>query len=270
MRLHARVSHRDPSMKTRSSTQVQQPREFHMPHTTGWIALFALMLAAQAAWAAERFDVVLQGGRVVDGTGAPWYVADVGVRDGKIARIGRIDADAAKRVIDAKGLIVAPGFIDMMGQTATPMLRDPKAAMNLLTQGITTINAGEGASAAPARSASRPSGRLADDGRVFSALGYQRAPDQRGPNGRPHAGAADRAGRRRPPADRRRTRPHEGPGSRSHGSRGDRHFLGAHLPAGRLRRHRGAGRPGRRRRPIRRPLLHARPQRRGSIAGSDR
>ncbi|MFH1920615.1 MAG: D-aminoacylase, partial [Planctomycetota bacterium] len=61
------------------------------------IALLAVMLAAGPAGALERFDVVLQGGKVVDGTGAPWYVADVGIRDGKIARIGRIEAGHAER-----------------------------------------------------------------------------------------------------------------------------------------------------------------------------
>jgi N-acyl-D-amino-acid deacylase len=94
-------------------------------------------------------DIVIRGGRVIDGTGAPWYVGDVGIRDGKIVAIGRLEGQTANRTIDASGLIVAPGFIDMMGQTATPMLDDPRTSMNLLTQGITTINAGEGASAAP-------------------------------------------------------------------------------------------------------------------------
>jgi N-acyl-D-amino-acid deacylase len=98
---------------------------------------------------AEKFDLVIRGGRIVDGTGAPWFVADVGIANGVITKIGRIPAEATVPSIDAKGLIVAPGFIDMMGQTATPMLDDPKSAMNLLTQGITTINAGEGQSAAP-------------------------------------------------------------------------------------------------------------------------
>lgn len=98
---------------------------------------------------AEPFDLVLRGGRVVDGSGAPWYVADVAVRGGKIAQIGHVREAAARQTIDAAGLVVAPGFIDMMGQTATPMLDDPATAMNLLTQGITTINAGEGSSAAP-------------------------------------------------------------------------------------------------------------------------
>ena len=73
----------------------------------------------------QALDLIIQGGRIVDGTGSPWYVADVGIRNGKITKIGRIDAKSARRVIDAEGLIVAPGFIDMMGQTATPMLRDP-------------------------------------------------------------------------------------------------------------------------------------------------
>ncbi|WDQ15781.1 serine hydrolase [Rhodopirellula sp. P2] len=98
---------------------------------------------------ALAFDLAILNGHVVDGTGAPWYEADVGISDGKIAHIGRIDPASAKHTIDAEGLIVAPGFIDMMGQTATPMLRNPSSAMNLLTQGITTINAGEGSSAAP-------------------------------------------------------------------------------------------------------------------------
>jgi N-acyl-D-amino-acid deacylase len=95
------------------------------------------------------FDVVLRNGKIVDGTGAPWYYGDVGIRDGKIVSIGRISDDSARRDLDVSGLVVAPGFIDMMGQTATPFLNDASAALNLLTQGITTINAGEGTSAAP-------------------------------------------------------------------------------------------------------------------------
>ena len=115
-----------------------------------WVGLVcAAGLLGAPLSAQQPYDIVIQGGRIVDGSGAPWYVADVGIREGKIARIGRIDGAQAKRTIDAKGLVVAPGFIDMMGQTATPMFEDPASAMNLLTQGITTINAGEGVSAAP-------------------------------------------------------------------------------------------------------------------------
>lgn len=99
-----------------------------------------------------KYDIVIFNGRVIDGSGTPWFVADVGIVNGKIAKIGRLNAESAKEAIDAEGMVVAPGFVDMMGQTATPMLRDPATAINLLTQGITTINAGEGASAAPLNS----------------------------------------------------------------------------------------------------------------------
>lgn len=107
------------------------------------------VLLGELNGAEPKFDLVIRGGRIVDGSGAPWYIADIGIRNGKIAKIGHIEASAATTALDATGLIVAPGFIDMMGQTASPMVDDPQAAMNLLTQGITTINAGEGASAAP-------------------------------------------------------------------------------------------------------------------------
>src|SRR5579863_1072561 len=124
------------------------------PHGCSWtllgfILLFSLVLASNPLFAAERYDLILKNGRIVDGAGTPWYVADLAVRDRKIAAIGRLrDADAAQ-TIDALGLVVAPGFIDMMGQTGSPFLKDPAAALNLLMQGITTINAGEGDSAAP-------------------------------------------------------------------------------------------------------------------------
>lgn len=111
-------------------------------------AFICSILPADTA-AAERYDVVIRGGRIVDGSGSAWFVGDVAIRDGKIAQIGRVDASNAGRVIDAKGLIVAPGFVDMMGQTATPLLRNPATAANLLSQGITTINCGEGVSQAP-------------------------------------------------------------------------------------------------------------------------
>lgn len=94
-------------------------------------------------------DILIRNGRVVDGTGAPWYHADVAIQNGKIIAIGSLKGYTATRTIDATGLVVAPGFIDMMGQTAAPFLKDPNAALNLLSQGITTLNAGEGESDAP-------------------------------------------------------------------------------------------------------------------------
>src|SRR5262249_8219462 len=72
-----------------------------------------LLLGAHAALAQRpSYDVVIHGGRVVDGSGAPWYWGDVGIKDGKIAAIGRIEASAGTRAIDATGLVVVPGFFD--------------------------------------------------------------------------------------------------------------------------------------------------------------
>ena len=111
--------------------------------------LLILCACLPVSGAEAPFDLVIRRGWIVDGTGTPMYVGDVAVDHGRIVRIGTIPAQQGQVVIDADGLIVAPGFIDMMGQTATPMIEDPGSAINLLTQGITTINAGEGGSAAP-------------------------------------------------------------------------------------------------------------------------
>ena len=111
----------------------------------------ALLAGAPPAVAQDvTYDIVIRGGRIVDGTGAPSYRADLAILNGRIAAIGRPGA-RARRVIDATGLVVAPGFIDMMGQSADMFTRGPAdVAINLLTQGVTTINAGEGGSSAPA------------------------------------------------------------------------------------------------------------------------
>jgi N-acyl-D-aspartate/D-glutamate deacylase len=115
------------------------------------LTILVLLLSAGvlAAAAARPFDVVIRGGQILDGTGTPGYSADVGLREGKIAKIGRLSGVRSRRTIDAAGLTVAPGFVDMMGQTATPIMDHPESALNLLGQGITTILAGEGGSAAP-------------------------------------------------------------------------------------------------------------------------
>ncbi len=96
----------------------------------------------------QPFDVLITGGRVVDGTGAPWFIADVGIRGDAIAEIGPLAGRAATTRIDASNLVVAPGFIDMLGQSEFNVLVDPRAASKI-TQGITTEITGEGASIAP-------------------------------------------------------------------------------------------------------------------------
>ncbi|HEY7700379.1 MAG TPA: D-aminoacylase, partial [Vicinamibacteria bacterium] len=108
----------------------------------------ALLLFTTFLAQAPSYDVVISGGRIVDGTGAPWFSADVAIAGDRIAAIGRLgDAKAAKR-IDARGLVVAPGFIDMLGQSEFAVLVDGRAASKI-TQGITTEVTGEGSSIAP-------------------------------------------------------------------------------------------------------------------------
>jgi N-acyl-D-amino-acid deacylase len=111
--------------------------------------LLILLLPLLAGFQPRTYDIVLRGGRIVDGTGAPWYQADVALADGRIAAIGRLQGASARRELDVRGFVIAPGFIDLMGQTVAPLLDNPGAALNLLSQGITTINAGEGGSDAP-------------------------------------------------------------------------------------------------------------------------
>lgn len=94
------------------------------------------------------FDMLIVNGRIIDGTGSPWYSGDIGIRDGHIATIGRLSNAIAKQRIDAQGRIVAPGFIDMLGQSEITMLVNPHVPSKIF-QGITTEITGEGQSAGP-------------------------------------------------------------------------------------------------------------------------
>jgi N-acyl-D-amino-acid deacylase len=94
------------------------------------------------------FDVLITNGRIVDGTGAPWFIADIGITGDAIAEVGQLSGREAKARIDASNLVVAPGFIDMLGQSEFNVLVDPRAASKI-TQGITTEITGEGSSIAP-------------------------------------------------------------------------------------------------------------------------
>jgi N-acyl-D-aspartate/D-glutamate deacylase len=110
------------------------------------------LLWAPGAFAAADYDLIIEHGRVIDGTGAPWYTADVGIRAGRIAAIGRLKAATATRRIDAAGKVVAPGFIDMLGQSEYTLLVNPHVPSKIF-QGITTEITGEGESVAPVNEA---------------------------------------------------------------------------------------------------------------------
>jgi len=115
-----------------------------------WI-FFVIVLAAPLAASAQGtapYDLVIRNGRIVDGTGSPWYAGDVAIRDGRIAAVGHIGGAPAKRTIDAAGKVVAPGFIDMLGQSELTILVDPRLPSKI-HQGITTEITGEGGSIAP-------------------------------------------------------------------------------------------------------------------------
>jgi N-acyl-D-amino-acid deacylase len=121
-------------------------------------AMFALMLALCSSSApagetpASDYDLIIEHGRIIDGTGAPWYAADLGINGGHIAAIGRLDQARAKLRIDAAGRVVAPGFIDMLGQSELTVLVNPHLPSKIF-QGITTEITGEGNSVAPVNEA---------------------------------------------------------------------------------------------------------------------
>jgi len=125
-------------------------------------ALAALAIPrAPAARLAEPgpFDLEIRNGHIIDGTGSPWYSGDIGIRDGRIAAIGNLAAAPAKRIVDAQGLVVAPGFIDMLGQSDLTLLVNPHLPSKIY-QGITTEVTGEGTSAAPQSDATISEDRL--------------------------------------------------------------------------------------------------------------
>jgi N-acyl-D-amino-acid deacylase len=104
------------------------------------------------------FDVVIVNGHIIDGTGSPWYSGQIGIRGGRIAAIGNLEAAPRKQTIDAKGKVVAPGFIDMLGQSEMSVLVDPRLPSKIY-QGITTEITGEGNSAGPLNAAMLASDR---------------------------------------------------------------------------------------------------------------
>jgi len=109
-----------------------------------FIVLLSVALHAQT----PAYDIVITNGHIIDGTGSPWYSGDIGIRNGRIASIGNLSTAERKRTIDAAGKVVAPGFIDMLGQSELTILVDPRLPSKIY-QGITTEVTGEGGSIAP-------------------------------------------------------------------------------------------------------------------------
>src|SRR5687767_8123357 len=115
------------------------------------LLLTALLLAWTLA-GQSQYDLVIEGGRIVDGTGSAWFHGDAGIRAGRIVRIlppGMLKSAAAKQRIDARGLVVAPGFIDIQSHSRDAFLAGDARIVSKVTQGITTEIMGEGWTDAP-------------------------------------------------------------------------------------------------------------------------
>src|SRR6187397_146585 len=104
------------------------------------MAGIAAPITAQTA--EPQYDLVIRNGRVLDGAGNPWILADVAIKDGRFVRIGRIE-DKGKREIDATGRFVSPGWIDMLDASGGVLTRNPLAESKLM-MGVTTGIGGEG------------------------------------------------------------------------------------------------------------------------------
>jgi N-acyl-D-aspartate/D-glutamate deacylase len=127
------------------------------------LALLVLLLSVACGPSQPPFDLVIHGGSVLDGTGAPAVMADVGVREGRIAAMGDLADASATRRIDATGLVVAPGFIDMHNHSDFTILVEPKAE-SAIRQGLTTLVLGESRSAGPVKPGANEDPRSRADG----------------------------------------------------------------------------------------------------------
>src|SRR5438128_5078777 len=116
------------------------------------VALANVLVCATAVFAqlnqSSAYDFIIKNGRIIDGSGNPWVSGDIAISGDRIAKIGKLENSSAKRMIDAHGLIVASGFIDMLVQSETALLIDNRS-LSKLSQGITSEITGEGASIAP-------------------------------------------------------------------------------------------------------------------------
>ncbi len=120
------------------------------PRLSTLLSILLVLLFATAAHAQQaEYDFIISGARIVDGTGAVWFLGDIATKGDRIAALGDLHTASAKQRIDASGLVVAPGFIDVQGQSEFNILVDGRAASKI-TQGVTTEITGEGTSIAPA------------------------------------------------------------------------------------------------------------------------
>jgi N-acyl-D-amino-acid deacylase len=112
------------------------------------VFLLTIIPRSRAQAPIPAFDLVITNGHIIDGTGSPWYSGEVGIRGGKIAAIGNLSETQRTRTIDVHSMVVAPGFIDMLGQSELTILVDPRLPSKIY-QGVTTEITGEGGSIAP-------------------------------------------------------------------------------------------------------------------------
>ncbi len=125
-------------------------KDWRLMNTLRIVLVLLAAVFSTTGFAADSFDVLIRGGRVIDGTGNPWINADIGIRGDRIVAIGKLTDATAKTVIDAKGKIVAPGFIDMHSHSDLLLLEDGNAPSKI-RQGVTTEVLGEGSSAGPSK-----------------------------------------------------------------------------------------------------------------------
>jgi N-acyl-D-amino-acid deacylase len=117
-------------------------------HYACCVALNFLLLPTFTAAQHPDYEFIISGAHIVDGTGAPWVAGDIGIAGDRIVAIGDLSKASARKRLDAKGLVVSPGFIDVQGQSEFNVLVDNRAASKI-TQGVTTEITGEGSSIAP-------------------------------------------------------------------------------------------------------------------------
>src|SRR6187200_3751363 len=103
------------------------------------IGLIWILAVAQLTSQPARYDVLIRNGRVLDGSGNPWRAVDIGIREGRIVDIGRLQTATGARTIDATGLTVSPGFIDVHSHAVDGLAGPLKDARQLIAQGITTV-----------------------------------------------------------------------------------------------------------------------------------